>query len=152
MLFNSSSSSRKNPRYWYATSTSGLPPSLLCSSTVSWPPEKPCLLILLLIWLGVSFMYMLEFTSDALIFVCGPCNAGKNLAWMSAGLGYLSFAATSRVSRKYGSWSIAHGMRHGMFDALPKICGNELEKEGAAWMDAKWILPMLSLYARVRAV
>ena len=95
---------------------------------------------------------MLEFTSDALIFVCGPCNAGKNLAWMSAGLGYLSFAATSRVSRKYGSWSIAHGMRHGMFDALPKICGNELEKEGAAWMDAKWILPMLSLYARVRAV
>ena len=88
--------------------------------------------------------------SDALIFVCGPCSAGKNSAWISAGLQYLSFAATSRVSRKYGSWSIAHGMRHGILEALPKICGKELEKEGAAWMDAKWILPMLSLYARVR--
>ena len=93
---------------------------------------------------------MLELASDALIFVCGPCSAGKNLACSNAGFVYLSFAATSRVSRKYGSWSIAHGMRHGMFDALPKICGNELEKEGAAWMDAKWILPMLSLNARVR--
>ena len=106
--------------------------------------------LLFLIWFGVSFMYMLELTSDALIFVCGPCSAGKNLAWMSAGLGYLSFTATSRVSRKYGSWSIAQGIRHGMLDALPKICGKELEKEGAAWMDAKWILPMLSLQTRVR--
>ena len=91
---------------------------------------------------------MLELASDALIFVCGPCSAGKNLACSSAGFGYLSFAATSRVSRKYGSWSIAHGMRHGMLDCAPKICGKELEKDGAAWMDAKWIFPMLSLRAR----
>lgn len=88
---------------------------------------------------------MLEFVSEALIFVCGPCSAGKNLEWSSAGLGYLSFAATSRVRRKYGSWSIAQGIRHGMFEAVPNICGKELEKEGAAWMEAKWILPMLSL-------
>ena len=32
-----------------------------------------------------------------------------------------------------------------MLDASPKMFGKELEKEGAAWMDAKWILPMLSL-------
>ena len=88
---------------------------------------------------------MLELTSDALIFVCGPWSAGKNLAWMSAGFGYLSLTATSRVSRKYGSWSIAQGMRQGMLDCVPKIWGKEWEKEGAAWMDAKWILPMLSL-------
>ena len=72
------------------------------------------------------------------------------MACSSAGFGYLSFAATSRVSRKYGSLSIAHGMRHGMFDCAPKICGKELEKDGAAWMDAKWIFPMLSLRARTQ--
>ena len=88
---------------------------------------------------------MLELTSDALIFVCGPCSAGKNLAWMSAGFGYLSLTATSRVSRKYGSWSMAQGMRQGILETEPKIWGKELEKEGAAWMDAKWILPILSL-------
>lgn len=32
-----------------------------------------------------------------------------------------------------------------MLDAVPKMCGKELEKEGEAWMEAKWILPMLSL-------
>ena len=88
---------------------------------------------------------MLEFRSDALILVCGPCSAGKNLEWISVGFGYLSLPATSRVSRKYGSWSMAHGMRHGVSLFVPKILGNELEKEGAAWMAAKWILPMLSL-------
>ena len=40
---------------------------------------------------------------------------------------------------------MAQGMRQGMLVTSPKICGKELEKEGAAWMDAKWILPMLSL-------
>ena len=70
------------------------------------------------------------------------------MAWMSAGFGYLSLTATSRVSRKYGSWSIAQGMRQGMLDSVPKIWGKELEKEGAAWMEAKWIFPMLSLHAR----
>jgi hypothetical protein len=37
-------------------------------------------------------------------------------------------------------------MRHGTFVASPKICGKEFEKEGAAWMEVKWILPMLSLH------
>lgn len=44
-----------------------------------------------------------ELGSDADIFVCGPCREGKNLEWMSAGFGYLSFTAASRVRRKYGS-------------------------------------------------
>jgi len=32
-----------------------------------------------------------------------------------------------------------------MFDTEPNIWGKELEKDGAAWMAAKWIFPMLSL-------
>jgi hypothetical protein len=32
-----------------------------------------------------------------------------------------------------------------MSDFVPKICGNELEKDGAAWIAPKCILPMLSL-------
>src|SRR5438045_1814578 len=41
---SSSSSSRKKFKYWYDTSTSGLPPSLLCSSADTCPPEKAHLL------------------------------------------------------------------------------------------------------------
>ena len=41
---------------------------------------------------------------------------------------------------------MAQGMRHGIVAFVPKICGKELEKEGAAWMDAKWIFPILSLF------
>ena len=141
----SSSSSTKNVMYWYATSTSGLPPSRRCSSTVSCPPEKACLLILFLIWLGVSVMKMELVSLDALIFVWLPCRLGKNLEWMSDGLGYLSFTAASRVWRKYGSWSMAQGIRHGTSLREPKICGNELEKEGAAWIATKCSLPTLSL-------
>lgn len=88
---------------------------------------------------------MLVLVSDALILVCEPWRAGKNLEWMSVGLGYLSLEATSRVRRKYGSWSMAHGMRQGMLLWVPNMCGKELENEGAAWMAAKWIFPMLSL-------
>jgi hypothetical protein len=40
---------------------------------------------------------------------------------------------------------MAQGMRHGMLETSPKMLGNELENDGAAWMDAKWILPILSL-------
>lgn len=75
---------------------------------------------------------MLELLSDALIFVCGPWRAGKNFAWISVGFGYFSLVATSRVRRKYGSWSMAQGMRHGTFDVVPNIWGKEFEKEGAA--------------------
>jgi len=45
-------------------------------------------------------MKILEFGFEALIFVWGPWRAGKNMEWIKAGLGYLSFAATSLVRRK----------------------------------------------------
>lgn len=75
--------------------------------------------------------------SLALILVCGPCKAGKNFEWIRVGLGYFSFWATSRVRRKYGSWSIAQGIKQGILDTVPKIWGKEFEKDGAAWIDAK---------------
>ena len=40
---------------------------------------------------------------------------------------------------------MAQGMRHGMSDRVPKMCGNELEKDGAAWMAGNEILPIGSL-------
>lgn len=54
----------------------------------------------------------------------------------------------SLVRRKYGSWSIAQGIKAGMSDFVPKMCGNELEKDGAAWIAAKCIFPMQSLHTR----
>lgn len=36
---------------------------------------------------------------------------------------------------------MAQGMRHGMSFLLPKICGKELLKDGAAWMAGKLIFP-----------
>lgn len=55
----------------------------------------------------------------------------------------------SRVRRKYGSWSIAQGMRHAKVAALalppPKTLGNELPKDGAACMAGKAILPILEV-------
>lgn len=39
------------------------------------------------------------------------------------------------------TWSMAQGMRHGMSFLLPKICGKELLKDGAAWMAGKLIFP-----------
>lgn len=68
-----------------------------------------------------------------------------NFAWMRAGFLYLRRCAHSRVRRKYGSWSIAHGMRQGMSALSPKICGNELENDGVAWIATKCHLPTLSL-------
>lgn len=41
-----------------------------------------------------------ELVSDALIFVCEPCKAGKNLLCNKAGFGYFNLTATSRVSLK----------------------------------------------------
>jgi hypothetical protein len=40
---------------------------------------------------------------------------------------------------------MAHGIRQGMSVLDPKMCGKELEKEGAAWIAGKENLPMLSL-------
>jgi hypothetical protein len=40
---------------------------------------------------------------------------------------------------------MAHGIRHGTSSLVPKIWGKELEKDGVAWMAAKWNIPALSL-------
>lgn len=40
---------------------------------------------------------------------------------------------------------MAHGIKQGMLLTAPKIWGKLLENEGAAWIEAKWILPILSL-------
>jgi hypothetical protein len=42
---------------------------------------------------------------------------------------------------------MAHGIKHGTEWSSPKIWGNELEKDGAAWTATKWYFPMLSLIA-----
>ena len=86
-----------------------------------------------------------EFAIDADILVPGPCKAGKNLEWSNAGLGYLSFWATSRVNLKYGSWSIAHGIKHGTSPFGPNMWGNVFENDGAAWTQTKCNFPTLSL-------
>lgn len=43
---------------------------------------------------------------------------------------------------------MAHGIRAGILLTSPNIWGKELENEGAAWMEQKCILPMLSLAKR----
>merc|ERR1712062_191573 len=123
-------------------STSQLPPLALCSSTDVWPPEKACLLILFFTCLGVSVKNMDELSSLALIFVWAPCNAGKNVECNKAGFLNLSVGATSRVIRKYGSWSIAQGIRHVMSFRLPKMKGKLELKLGTAWTAGNIILPM----------
>lgn len=70
------------------------------------------LITFVLICFGVSVKKIAEFMSLADIFVFAPCNAGKNFEWIKAGFGNLSLGATSLVILKYGSWSIAHGIKH----------------------------------------
>jgi hypothetical protein len=41
---------------------------------------------------------------------------------------------------------MAQGIKQGISDRLPKICGKELLKDGAAWIATKCSFPMLSLY------
>ncbi len=90
---------------------------------------------------------MEEFGSDADIFDFEPCNAGKNVEWINAGFGKFKRGATSRVIRKYGSWSMAHGIRQGYSCLIfsPKINGNDELRLGAAWIAGKAILPIQSL-------
>ena len=47
----------------------------------------------------------------------------------------------SRVTRQYGSWSMAAGMRAGTFSPVSFLC----MKHGAAWMAGQKIQPMLVL-------
>lgn len=63
---------------------------------------------------------------------------------MSEHLWNPSRGATSRVMRKYGSWSMAQGMRQRMSLRSPNIWGKDVGKAGAACVAGKDILPMLS--------
>merc|ERR1719198_2477416 len=101
-----------------------------------------------MICFSVSVQKMAEDSSEADILLSLPCSAGKNFEWMSAGLRKPRRGATSRVMRKYGSWSMAHGIRHGTFccagiDAS-KMCGKDDENDGAACTAGKACLPMLT--------
>ena len=78
------------------------------------------------------------------IHSAGAWSAGKNLECSSAGFRKPSLWATSRVIRKYGSWSIAHGMRQGIVVSSPKIWGKLVGKEGAACTAGKACLPMFA--------
>jgi len=53
---------------------------------------------------------------------------------MHAGLRYFNLGATSLVILNYGSWSIAWGIKQGIFVAVPNMCGNEFENAGTAWI------------------
>ena len=46
---------------------------------------------------------------------------------------------------------MAQGIKHGISDLLPKICGNELLNDGAAWIATKCSFPILSLWKRSEA-
>lgn len=67
-----------------------------------------------------------------------------NRQWMRAGFGYLSLGATSRVILKYGSWSMAHGMRQWTSVRSPKMCGKAHANEGAACTAGNDHFPMQS--------
>lgn len=96
---------------------------------------------LVLICFAVSVKNTAEFVSLADIFVLAPCSAGKNVEWMRAGFGKPRRGATSLVIRKYGSWSMAHGIKQCTF-LLPKMNGNEDENDGAAWTAGNAIFPI----------
>lgn len=57
----------------------------------------------LICW-SVSVTNIEELGSLALIFVCAPCKAGKNVEWSRAGFKHPIRGATSLVIRKYGSY------------------------------------------------
>ena len=55
----------------------------------------------------------------------------------SEGLAIPARPATSLVIRKYGSWSIAQGIKHGILsESGPNMCGKDEANDGAAWMEA----------------
>lgn len=78
------------------------------------------------VYVPVSVRNIAEFGRLALIFVPGPCSAGKKTLCMSAGFGYFSRPATSRVRRKYGSWSMAQGISAGTVPFGPNQWGKVL--------------------------
>jgi len=82
----------------------------------------------------VSVKNIAELGLDELILTSKPKIEGKNLECITVGLGSLSFSATSRVILKYGSWSIPQGIKQRISDRSPKICLNEVQNDGAAWI------------------
>merc|ERR1712123_451816 len=86
---------------------------------------------------------MEDIPSEADILVRAPCNAGKKERWSKAGLRPPNLWATSLVMRKYGSWSIAQGIKQGTVLLSPKMKGKELLNEGAAWIAGNAILPIV---------
>src|SRR2546430_16271885 len=64
-------------------------------------------------WASVSVVKMLDSGMEADILPPGPRRLGRSLLWIRAGFGYPSFGATSRVIRKWGSWSMPHGISTG---------------------------------------
>ena len=73
-----------------------------------------------------------------------PLSAGKNRDSTRAGLYPPMRGAASRVMRKYGSWSMAHGMRQRSdFFSAPNMCGKQSGNAGAACVGGKPIWPML---------
>ena len=60
-----------------------------------------------------------------------PLSAGKNRDSTRAGLYPPMRGAASRVMRKYGSWSMAHGMRQRSdFFSAPNMCGKQSGNAG----------------------
>mmetsp|Transcript_10329 Transcript_10329/g.34195 ORF Transcript_10329/g.34195 Transcript_10329/m.34195 type:complete len:216 (-) Transcript_10329:1187-1834(-) len=151
-MASSASSSKKKRSHWKATSTSKSAPRSFCSFAVSRPPLKACVRIFDSISSGESVRKMAELPSEEDILPIAPCKGGKNLEWNSAGLPPsgcpfgVSLWATSRVTRKYGSWSMAHGIRHAICATSPHLDKgvlNDDAKDGAAWMAGNALWPML---------
>ena len=65
---------------------SGFPPFSRCSSSVSRPPEKACVLIFFRICFGVSVSLIELESTDADILEPGPPRLSRNLTWISDGL------------------------------------------------------------------
>jgi len=109
------SSSSKYFNHWHATSTSTLPPSFLCSSIVSFPPEKAYLFIFFFTVFGSSVNSIALPEFELLCFPSAPVNGDMNFACIIAGFLCPSFSITSREILKCGSWSTARGIRQYSF-------------------------------------
>lgn len=72
-----------------------------------------------------------------------PARPEKKDEYKLAGFLYPILGAMSLVILKYGSWSMAAGIKTYTF-SLPKMWGNVFEKAGTAYTAGKAYLPILS--------
>src|SRR3989442_14591726 len=86
---------------------------------------------------------MLDAGIDADIWPPGPRRLGRSWGWIRAGFGYPSLGATSRVMRKWASWSMPHGIRTGTSFPASMVGRNA----GAAWKLVQKISPMLFAFS-----